>query len=286
MPDLRDKLKTLPDFVVEAMSESYKINSEIAQKFGLNEKEIENMVYVIAHTIVGDISLEGFFNSLKERLPNFEETKLKNLALEICYKRFYPLRDYLKGIEDLIKNLGGEIPKDTSLYSEEFKKRKEEKKKKAQKAISYKQEAVSFKAEEKKVKIEKLPLKIAIQKYPKILKQFITAKPIKIKEFDEPVNPTLKNWLSDYLDKMGGGFHNSFERVDYLFNSENGKKLDSVDRNILNSVLKSYDEGLSLPIDQELSELVVSKLLAEINLSPEEVSPEIRGNIINLKNKK
>lgn len=273
------------------MSESHIVNSEIAAKFNLSDDEAMKMVRIIASILVGDSSIIKLLESLKNVFPNFDEVKLRNLALEICYKRFYPLRDYLylKEVEEVIKGLGGEIPKDAPLYSEIYNKAiavNSEREKREQKETKTRVETDNVSVSWESQKEEYLPIKEAIEKYPEILKQFISARPIKISDTDYPVNPTVKNWLKDYIDYLGVGSHSDYERTDYLFNSPNGSKLDQVDRNIVNAVLRSYDKGLGLPIDIQTKQIIISKLVGESNVSPQDVEPEIRGNIVNLKNKK
>lgn len=285
MLDLSNKLKNIPDFVRAHMRE----NSEFSEvdKFMLTSDDQQKAKEKMVKVLLGEININDFFDNLKVSLPNFEESKLKELALEICYHRLYPLRDYFKGIENIIIALGGKIPEDVPLFSEEYRKRKAEKvKKRPEKENPPPSDATTTIEEPKEMNIVNLPIKEAVEKYPEVLKQFVSARPIKISEFDELVNPTVKNWLKDYIEHLGAGSHSGFQRIDYLFNSENGRRLDQVDRNIINSLLKSYDDGFALPIDTIAKKIILSKVVRDSHLSPEEVNPEIMGNMINLKNKK
>lgn len=291
MEDFRDRIKKVPDYVRAQMRESSVINKAIADKFVLSDNEIDRVIKITVAILLQELSINDFFSEIKKNFPHFEENKLKELALKICYKRFYPLRDYIRGIENIILNLGGKIPQNEPLFSEIYSKEVELEEKKE------KEESEGPKAKEDEQitsqsvnKIDKdirnLNIKEAIEAYPQILKQFISAKPLRLKEFDYLVNPTVKNWLKDYIDNLGVVSHNNYERVNYLFNSGNGRKLDPIDRNIINNLLKSYDEGLKLPIDIELKQIIISKLVGDTNVYPEEVEPEVKGNTINLKNKK
>lgn len=290
--DLRDKINELPEFVKANMRESYLANSQISKKFQLNDDEAIKMIRVIVEILIKSSPLEELPQLLKNAFPTFKEAKLKDLALEICYKRFYPLRDYLNGIDILIKRLGGKIPENVPLYSQNY---QEKGGKKTE--INIKKEDNLAKEKNVEVKtnlaqdgqnkqIEYLSIREAIEKYPSILKQFISAKPIKLKDTEYLVNPTIKNWLKDYVDNLGVGPHSDYERINYLFHSENGKKLDQIDRNIVNCILKSYDKTIELPIDIQAKQVIISKLVSDSNVSPQEVEPEIKGNIVNLKNKK
>lgn len=289
---LAKKIKQLPDFVKDNMGNSHIFNKEILDKFNLKGEDRKKVIFLMRSVILKELQPEELFLKLKQNLKSYSQDFLKKLCLEIFYKRFYPLRDYLPNLDNIILSLGGKIPQNIPLYSEIYKKKKQKKKKQIIKEkieIKKPKEDLSKIYEEKIKKeefVEYLPIKQAIEKYPEILKQFISAKPIKLKEFEEPTNPTVKNWIKDYIDNLGTGPHRTFERTRYLFNSENGKNLDSVDRNIVNHILKSYDENSPIPIDTKKRQIVITKLIGERNIQPEEVEPELEGNIINLKKKK
>ncbi|MDD5489057.1 MAG: hypothetical protein PHP25_00040 [Candidatus Moranbacteria bacterium] len=101
-----------------------------------------------------------------------------------------------------------------------------------------------------------LQLKQALQKFPKIGEQTITSSPLNIKSFDRPVRPSIKNWLYDYTSVFGQGAHDSMQRTNYLFRSENAKNLSSTEREKLGIILKSFDENTPLPIDTKNNEVV------------------------------
>ena len=277
MPDLTfdQKFKTLPPFVQEWMAreESAKINSEIAQKYGLKPEQTGKMVWLISRTIIGDIKPEEFLGKFKEQFPNLDDEILRQMTLEIATSRFYPIRDFLKGAEALIKNLGGEVSEDGELYSKQYE----------EKVRSLKSEVGSMKLEggrEEERTTGKLEaaaneqlnyvgVSELLEKYSSIQNQFITSQPIKLQDKEQPVNATLSNWLKDYRDKKGAPPHSSMERTDYLFNSENTSRLDNSERTILGNVLKAYDEGGELPIDKNSGKLVLSELFRQdIALQP------------------
>ncbi|KKR44153.1 MAG: hypothetical protein UX02_C0001G0204 [Candidatus Moranbacteria bacterium GW2011_GWC1_45_18] len=120
--------------------------------------------------------------------------------------------------------------------------------------------ALGKKAATSTKKLEKYTIKQAIQQYPKIGEQGITSSPLKIKSFDRPVRPSIKNWLYDYTSILGQGAHDSIQRTNYLFRSENAKNLSSSERDKLGIILKSFDENTPLPIDTENNEVVFENL--------------------------
>lgn len=96
----------------------------------------------------------------------------------------------------------------------------------------------------------------AFQQYPNIGEQLITSSPIKLKLFPQPVRPSIKNWIEDYRQTMGVQKQGMMERGNYLFHSENGKKLTSGERKKIAEILRSLDEGVTLKIDPERQEVV------------------------------
>lgn len=99
----------------------------------------------------------------------------------------------------------------------------------------------------------KLPLLQALSKYEQLGNQLITRERIKIKSQSEPVRPSLLYWIKYYRDELGVGHHDSVQRGNFLFRSENGKRLSPEERERVNLVLKSVEENFPLEIDTEQS---------------------------------
>ncbi len=255
------KFKQLPLYVQEWMAkESTELNGKIAEKYKLNPEDTGRMVWVIAHTIVGVIPLEEFPNKLREQLLKLDTETLRQMALDIAVKRFLPIRDFLKGVEPLIKSLGGEIPQDTDLYSKKY----EEKMHKLKPvATEHDREVVAESVSSPATQAEQISyigIGEVFEKYPDVQNQFITSKPIYLEGKDVPVNATLVNWLQDYRQKAGAPPHSSIERAEYLFKSENAKNLDNSEKTILGEVLRAYDEGGKIPISRQTGKIVLSEL--------------------------
>ncbi len=109
---------------------------------------------------------------------------------------------------------------------------------------------------EKQIKIEKLTLEKALLQYPKLGEQSITSNPLKLRYFPTPVRSSIKNWITDYHDCLGAGKHSTMDRGNYLFHSENGKKLTPVERQKVSLLLKSLDEETPLDVDGEEQKIV------------------------------
>jgi hypothetical protein len=104
--------------------------------------------------------------------------------------------------------------------------------------------------------LPKLPIREIVQQYPKIANTEITDGYIELKNSDDLEDPTIKNWIQDYISHLGYESHSQMERAQYLFHSENGKSLNSLDREKLGIILKSFDEKIPLPVDEENGEIV------------------------------
>ena len=130
-----------------------------------------------------------------------------------------------------------------------------------------------------------LPLSQALQKYPKLGEQNITNNPLKLRYFPTSVRPSIKNWMTDFHDNMGAGKHGAVDRGNYLFHSENGKKLTPMERQKLSVILKSLDEQMPLNIDPDAQAVVFTeqRLNMESNTLIGGLAAEGRNNNENLK---
>lgn len=122
----------------------------------------------------------------------------------------------------------------------------------------------------------------ALKAYPEVGEQLITSEKIVLKNFPDPVRPCLKNWLADFTFTLGRDKHTAMERGIYLFQSANGKRLNSQDRNKLAYILKAFDEGLTVTINKDSKQIVFSSAISN---SPETASPRIPNNQIPISNK-
>lgn len=101
-----------------------------------------------------------------------------------------------------------------------------------------------------------LPVLQALSKYEKLGNQLITEARIRVKSQPEPVRPSLLYWLKYYRDELGVGHHDSVQRGQFLFRSENGKKLSAGEREHVSLILKSVEENFPIAVDTERQEIV------------------------------
>ncbi|MCX6762732.1 MAG: hypothetical protein NT093_03035 [Candidatus Moranbacteria bacterium] len=123
-------------------------------------------------------------------------------------------------------------------------------------------------------KLPKLPIREISQRFPKIADTVITAGYIELKNSEELENPTIKNWLKDYISHLGYERHSQMDRAQYLFHSENGKDLNSQDREKLGIILKSFDENIPLPVDEGNGEIVFDGMMGEPSRTPPKAGSE------------
>lgn len=113
-----------------------------------------------------------------------------------------------------------------------------------------------------KAVMEKMPLLQALSKYENLGNQLITSERIKIKSQPEPVRPSLLYWIKYYRDELGIGHHSTVDRGNFLFRSENGKRLSPEERERVNLVLKSVEENYPVDIDTDHSEIIFPAFVA------------------------
>lgn len=108
-------------------------------------------------------------------------------------------------------------------------------------------------------RMEHISLLEALKKYPEIEEQTITQDSIKIRNHQDPVRPSIENWLSDYTARLGYTSHDSIERGNYLFQSENTRNLSYGDRQKLSQILRSFDEKTPLTVDVDAKQIIFSE---------------------------
>jgi len=124
------------------------------------------------------------------------------------------------------------------------------------------------------------------QNYPIALQQIATTQPIKSEAYDQFVRPSIKNWLDDYREKMGTGKHTSMQRNQYLFDTENTKKLSAIERQKIAELIESYDEGRQMIFDKANKKIEFGKKnLVEENIE-KELKQQDHYNLGNIKKSK
>lgn len=121
--------------------------------------------------------------------------------------------------------------------------------------------------------IVRLPLLQALSKYEQLGNQLITQGRIKLKSQPETVRPSLLYWIKYYRDELGVGHHSSVERGNFLFRSENGKKLTPEERERVNLVLKSVEENYPVEVDTEQNVVIFPPFVPQGAPQPLPVPP-------------
>ncbi len=126
---------------------------------------------------------------------------------------------------------------------------------------------------------EKVNFQKALKKYPELKEQIITSNHIKLENFPQPVRPSLKNWLADYVFNTGHKHHSSLVRGNYLFRNENAQALNYSEQQKLSYLLKAYDENELLKINTNLKQIIFPKFKTEIvKTKVSHLKPILSGN--------
>jgi hypothetical protein len=241
--------KKVPQFVFDYFysDQIYDVTEKIVDNYTKDDyKELGKIKDIASLLILKDIAIENLFSSLKEKL-NFDDKITKEITLIIFTEILYPIKDYFPGIEDEILKLGGEVPK--------------EKPKRLTEQLLKREELEEEKERERMADIIiNDTIENLIKKYPIVGEQQIgSQKSINIKSMPVPMKPLIKYWLKDYKEKMGYYQHSNLERVQYVYHDKNTKNMNEEERRQLNLILKSVDEGISLPYSTRLKKIDFSK---------------------------
>jgi hypothetical protein len=95
-----------------------------------------------------------------------------------------------------------------------------------------------------------------LTRFPKVAEQEITGGFLELKGSEDIFEPTIRNWLRDYVQHLGQERHSNIDRMNYLFHTENTRSLLSTDREKLGIILRSFDENTPLAVDLENNEVV------------------------------
>jgi hypothetical protein len=129
---------------------------------------------------------------------------------------------------------------------------------------------------EYQAQFEEIVLKDALKKYEELGEQLVTSSHIKLKNFPEPVRPSIKNWLSDYNFNLGFESHDAMGRGTYLFQNENAKVLSGPDRQKLAHLFKAYDENIPVKVNITAKQIVFPDFenKTQSNATPESLKNE------------
>ena len=125
----------------------------------------------------------------------------------------------------------------------------------------------SVPTEQKAVDRVEISLMQALGKFEKLGGQQVTNSKIVVKGQNDPVRPTIFNWLRAYRDELGVGAHDAVARGQFLFHSLNGKGLTAGERDQVGMLLKSLDENMPLTIDAGRQEVIFREQRVERTFS-------------------
>jgi hypothetical protein len=216
-----DSLHTLPievqDFIWETISD---VNYAISDKFSLNFVQFEFFNVLEDEILLKEKNIIDLPKEL-EKMPGKFTGDFRKLALQMAIEIFWPLQDYLGGVDRLILRLGGKVPR----------------------AIALKKKVV--KEGEELEGVFQGKVKDLIKKYKDFKDLRVTPNKIFNKK-GRKVNASVQNWVEDYVHFLGAGRHSSLQRVRYISKSPNTIKLSAKHKDSLRFLLLSYDEGVSL----------------------------------------
>ena len=254
--EIRERLKKVPQFVRDAIFEDCvgdAIGKIIEEYIKEEDDKLEALKNAVGLTILKDIKIEELIDVVKEGLK-LKDSDAKKITLIILCEILYPIKDYFPGIEDEILKLGGKIPKEKpKKLTEQLLKREEEMERMTELKEEKERERMADTIIQKT--IEEL-----IKKYSIVGEQQIgSQEAIELKSMPVPMKPLVKYWLKDYKEKMGYYQHSNLERVQYVYHDKNTKNMNEEERRQLNLILKSVDEGISLPYSTRLKKIDFSK---------------------------
>lgn len=102
----------------------------------------------------------------------------------------------------------------------------------------------------------RLPLQRAMTEYPMLGQQSISADMVKLRSQIAPVRGTLYNWIKAYRDELGVRKHDTIERTNFLFTSENGKKLSTEEKDHMHHVIEALEDGVAVEVDVKRQSIV------------------------------
>lgn len=246
----------LPDYAKEWMCslEAAENTGKITKKFGLAGNANPIVAKLTGDAMLKDITLDSLPSFLQKNLGVDSETA-RQIALEIALKQLLIIRDHLKNAESFILKLGGALPKTLPGVAQP------------------ETEQWTTPAASPHPAISRKPFRATIQENKEILNQLMTLNPIKIQDLEQPVRPTIKNWLSDYIKQKGAGHHEELERSDFLFRSRNAQNLQQEERARLAKILKAYDDDTEVPISPETKLILIDELNKKEDLSQKVFPP-------------
>jgi len=283
--ELQKRFSLLPVYVFDWLC-SFEIaqnNATIITKFNLTGKN-SLLAALTREVITKEILLEKLPEANQQRLT-IDGELAKKLAIEVAIKQLLPIREHLAGIEKLIVQWGGVLPQvlpprpESTLAAPSPVVAKPSAAKPSP-ALTELKPSSKPTVPQASAKITTKNLRQIVQDNKEALNQILTSSALKIADFDQPVRGTIKNWLADYVKQKGAARHTQLERGDYLFKSDNAKKLDPQEKSLVAKILKAYDEDILLSYNEEEKTILLTEeetAAKAPSLKQETAPPEIKS---------
>jgi|GEM_PF-1511267 len=249
-------LQTLPPEVQAVVfdDQNTDINGSIAVVYRLSPEQLTQVLQVLVSVITKEIPVLEFHVVLsKLQLQNVDVIKL---ALDFALLRLWPLQRYLGDVDRLIIRLGGKVPAVVPAIVPIV----------AAQKISQEAELIDQESDDLVLPVKDFLADNGLNK-----DLFLTTNYIH-DEAGRLVEPTVTNWLKDYLHFAGAEASDNLVRSQYLIRSVNAKVLPSAEKDNILNFLASYNEGRPMRLVIEDNLLT----LAEIG----EAQPKIIGQQI------
>ncbi len=236
----------LPSEVQEIVfaPENSNINEAIIGSYGLTFSQAQQVLTVLAGVITGEIPVLEFHLVLaKLDLGNVDVAKM---ALDFAYLRLWPLHFYLGNIDRLIIRLGGKVP--TQIVRRESEMQAEN------------------------------SVQTTVNDYlagNSNRRNYLLTKEYIRNENGSLVEPSLQNWLKDYLYHVGAGQSDSLKRSEYLTRSPNVKALTEEEKHNLLNFLTSYGENEVAQFSLGEEQFVTVELLRQPSLETHKGAPSV-----------
>jgi hypothetical protein len=259
--DIVKRLDSLPEYVrLSSLSDrSSDAVGLIRKKYiSMDIIKLDILKNIIGLVFLKDIKLENLFSEIKNQFA-LNDSVAKEIVLIILIEMLYPTKDFFPGIDDVIVQLGGEIPKGEAAigFAGQFTKREAE---------IEEMQRQEEETQEQKTSVATVYGKISqlLVQFPDLGEQTIgSQKSIEVKNSPVPMKPMIKYWISDYKEKTGYGNHSNLERVQYVCHDKNTRSMNSEERRQLMLILKSADGEVDLPYSPKIKKIDFALLSEE-----------------------
>ena len=228
---------------------------DICFQYGIPEDTIGDVTWFVAPLLTKSLPLSNLPQELRVKFPELADGVIFGLAFELNQK--------------LLQKFPEQFPETKTLLSE-WKQKKSNPALSEQEAhaktlkieswyLDWKRENEQEEALAPREKVQQtvsLPLLDALSKYQRLAEQAVTEDRIAVKGESQPVRGSIRNWLRNYRDSVGIRKHSTVERGQFLFQSDNTKRLSAAEREKLSLILRSLDENIPVSIDVERQEIV------------------------------